>query len=69
MTKTDIKDASLATVILGATILFGGMMAASAATPVEDPAPTYSVQIPQSVNSSGGADLTFESHGGASLAK
>lgn len=69
MTKSDIKDASLATVILGASILFSGMVSASASTSVEEPNSTYSIELPQSVSSVGGADLSFESHGGASLGK
>lgn len=69
MTKTDIKDASLATAILGVTVLFGSMVAASAATPTVEPTSTYSIELPESVNSVGGADLSFETHGGASLGK
>lgn len=68
MTKNDIKDASLATVILGVTALFCGMVSASAA-PTDEPGPAYSVELPAEINSVGGADLSFESHGGASLGK
>lgn len=62
-----MKDASLATAILGVAVLFSGMVAASAAPAPAEPTSTYSFELPASVSSVGGADLSFETKGGASL--
>lgn len=66
MTKSDAKDATLATVIIGAAAMFMGTMFASAA-PADIPAPVHSIVTPADIIGGEGGDMSFESEGGSLL--
>lgn len=67
MTKSDTKDAALATVIIGAAAMFMGTMFASAAPAEDIPAPVHSIVTPADILGGEGGNMSFESEGGSLL--